>query len=221
VSLLPSLLARSSSTSARIRILLADDHTVVRMGLAAVLSLDPALEIVAEAEDGLGMLQQYRLTRPDVVLLDLRMPEMDGVAALQRLRTEFPEARVLILTTSELIEDMRQTRAAGACGYLRKNVPRDQLISAIREVHAGRQLVNTEIDRRLAENATRRQLTARELEVLDYLRRGMTNRDIGVALEISEHTAKTHVKAILHKLQAADRAEAVANAFELGVLRVD
>lgn len=204
-----------------IRILLADDHTVVRMGLAAVLSLEPGLVIVAEAEDGNEALEQYRLTRPDVVLLDLRMPEMDGLSALKRLCKEFPEARVLVLTTSELVEDMRCTRDAGAFGYLRKNIPRADLVHAIREVHAGRRHVSTEIDRRLAENSKRRNLTEREVEVLDCMRRGLSNKDISLALAMSEHTAKTHVKAILQKLEAADRTEAVTNAFELGVLRLE
>ncbi len=206
---------------APIRILLADDHTVVRMGIAAVLSLDPGLQIVAEAEDGAGTLEQYRLTLPDVVLLDLRMPDMDGLTALRQLRLEFPEARTLVLTTSELVEDMRLSRDAGACGYLRKNVPRAELIHAIQEIHAGRSHVSPDIERRLAENSRRRHLTERELEVLDYMRRGLSNRDISTALNISEHTTKTHVKAILQKLEAADRTEAVTNAFELGVLRLE
>ena len=215
------MIPHSMPVKSPIRILLADDHTVVRMGLGAVLSLDPGMEIVAEAEDGAGMLEQYRQTLPDVVLLDLRMPEMDGLTALKRLRQEFPGARVLILTTSELVEDMRGTREAGAFGYLCKNVPRGELIHAIREVYAGRHPASPEIDRRLAENATRRHLTEREMEVLDYLRRGMSNKDVGLALGISEHTAKTHVKAILQKMEAADRAEAVARGFELGLLRVE
>jgi len=204
-----------------IRILVADDHSVVRMGLSAILSLDPGIEVVAEAEDGIGAIEQYRLTRPDVVLLDLRMPEMDGLSALEKIRGEFPGARVLILTTSEFVEDMRRTRAAGACGYLHKNIPRAELSHAIREAHAGRDFITPEVSRRLAENSTRRNLTNRETEVLDYIRRGMSNREIGLALEISEHTAKTHVKAIIHKMEAADRTEAVARAYELGVLLLD
>lgn len=203
-----------------IRILLADDHTVVRMGIAAVLSLEPGFVIVAEAEDGGEMIEQYRATRPDVVLLDLRMPEMDGLIALKLLHAEFPEARVLVLTTSELVEDMRCTRASGAYGYLRKNIPRAELVEAIRDVSAGRHHDSPDIDRRLAENAKRRNLTGREVEVLDCMRRGLSNKDISVALEISEHTIKTHVKSILQKLEAADRTEAVTNAFELGVLRL-
>lgn len=205
---------------ATIRILLADDHTVVRMGIAAVLTLDSGLEIVAEAEDGVEMLEQYRLTRPDIVLLDLSMPEMNGLNALKSLLREFPEAKVLILTTSELIEDMRNTRNAGAFGYLRKNIPRADLVHAIRESHAGRHYVSPDIDRRLKEDSHHRPLTDRELEVLDGMRRGLSNRDISVALEISEHTAKTHVKAILQKLEAADRTEAVSNAFEKGILKI-
>ena len=216
--MLPLATLKSQKT---IRILVADDHSVVRMGLSAILSLDPGIKVVAEAEDGIGAIEQYRLTRPDVVLLDLRMPEMDGLSALDAIRGEFPDARVLILTTSEFVEDMRRTRDAGACGYLRKNIPRAELIHAIREVHAGRDFITPEVSRRLAENANRRNLTARETEVLDFIRRGMSNREIGLALEMSEHTAKTHVKSILQKLEAADRTEAVALAYELGVLLLD
>lgn len=191
------------------------------MGIAAVLSLEPGFKIVAEAEDGIGAVEQYRLTRPDVVLLNLRMPEMDGISALKRLRSEFPESRILVLTTSELVEDMRRTRDAGAYGYLRKNIPRAELVEAIRDVHAGRHHDSPDIDRRIEENAKRRALTDREVEVLDCMRRGLSNKNISLALEISEHTVKTHVKSILQKLEAADRTEAVTNAFELGVLRLE
>ena len=201
-----------------IRILLADDHTVVRMGIAAVLSLDPALLVVAEAEDGATTMEQYRLTRPDVVLLDLRMPGMDGLTALKSLRKEFPEIKALVLTTSELVQDMRRARDAGARGYLRKNVPRAELIHAIQEVHAGRYHVSLEIDRRIEEDLRRRHFTERELEVLDCLRRGLSHQDIGLALSISESSAQIHVQAIQLKLEAADLIEPVTKECEPGAL---
>lgn len=205
----------------RIRLLLADDHTVVRMGLAAVLALEKDLEIVAEAEDGAEAVEKYRATRPDVALVDVRMPGVDGLETLRRLRAEWPDARVLMLTTSELDEDVQQAMELGASGYLLKRISRAELARAIREVHAGRHCIPEALARRLTELSQRRQLTERELQVLDSMRRGLSNRDIGVALGITEHTVKAHVKAILQKLEAADRAEAVGRGFEQGLLRVE
>lgn len=205
----------------RIRLLLADDHTVVRMGLAAVLGVEKDLEVVAEAEDGAEAVDRYRATQPDVTLLDVRMPGLDGIEALGRIRTEWPEARVLMLTTSELDEDVQRAMELGACGYLLKSVHRSELVRAIREIHAGGRCIPEALARRLAELSQRRQLTNRELEVLAGMRRGLSNRDIGLALDITEHTVKAHVKAILQKLEAADRAEAVGRGFEQGLLRVE
>ncbi len=204
-----------------IRILLVDDHSVVRMGLAAVLSLDEGLAVVAEAEDGAQALEKYRTEKPDVVLMDVRMPGMGGLNALRAIRASWPTARVLMLTTSELDEDIQQAIASGACGYLPKSVTRDELVRAIRLVHGGGRYVPAAMERRLQELAKRRHLSNREIEVLDGMRRGLSNRDIAGALSISEHTVKAHVKAILQKLESADRAEAVARGFEHGLLRVD
>ena len=204
-----------------IRILLVDDHSVVRMGLAAVLSLDEGLSVVAEAEDGAQALEKYRVEKPDIVLMDVRMPGMGGLAALRALRATWPGARVLMLTTSELDEDIQQAIAAGACGYLQKSVTRDEMVRAIRLVHSGGRYVPAAMERRLQELAKRRHLSNREIEVLDGMRRGLSNRDIAGVLSISEHTVKAHVKAILQKLESADRAEAVARGFEHGLLRVD
>lgn len=205
----------------RIRLLLADDHTVVRMGLVAVLGLEKDIEIVAEAEDGGEAVEKFRAAQPDVALVDVRMPGLDGIEALRRIRAEWPEARVLMLTTSELDEDVQRAMELGASGYLLKSVHRTELVRAIREVHAGGRCIPNELARRLAALSQRRQLTARELEVLDGMRRGLSNRDIATALGITEHTVKAHVKAILQKLEAADRAEAVGRGFEQGLLRVE
>jgi DNA-binding NarL/FixJ family response regulator len=204
-----------------IRILLVDDHSVVRMGLAAVLSLDEGITVVAEAEDGAQALEKYRSESPDVVLMDVRMPGMGGLNALRAMRAAWPAARVLMLTTSELDEDIQQAIASGACGYLPKSVTRDELVRAIRHVHGGGHYLPEAMERRLHQLAKRRHLSAREIEVLDGMRRGLSNRDIATALSISEHTVKAHVKAILQKLESADRAEAVARGFENGLLRVD
>lgn len=205
-----------------IRLLLVDDHSVVRMGLSAVLSLEADLTVVAEAEDGAQAVQHFRSAQPDVVLMDLRMPGTDGVATLRTLLAENPAARVLMLTTSELDHDIQLAMGAGAAGYLPKSVSRLELVSAIRQVHAGGGIyVPAALQKKLDQLATRKPLSPREHEVLDCMRRGLTNVQIGLALGISEHTAKAHVKSILEKLDSADRAEAVARGFELGVLHVE
>jgi DNA-binding NarL/FixJ family response regulator len=203
-----------------IRLMLVDDHSVVRMGLSAVLGLDEDLKVVAEAEDGEQAVREYGVLRPDVVLLDIRMPRMGGVEALRAILAESPEAKVIMLTTSDLDEDVKSAIDAGASGYLLKSVSRRELVGAIREVQAGNRYIPAAIRQRLGELENRRQLSPREAEVLDGIRRGLTNRDIAKSLLISEHTVKAHVKAILAKLDSADRAEAVARGFEQGLLRV-
>jgi DNA-binding NarL/FixJ family response regulator len=206
---------------APIRILLVDDHSVVRMGLAAVLSLEEDLVVAAEAEDGAQALEKFRQEKPDVVLMDVRMPGTDGLEALRALMTQWPGARVMMLTTSELDEDIHRAIEAGAAGYLQKSVSREELVRAIHQVHLGGSYIPEATARRLGQLAKRKQLSHREVEVLDGMRRGLSNRDIAVALSISEHTVKAHVKAILQKLESADRAEAVARGFEQGLLRVE
>lgn len=203
-----------------IRLMLVDDHSVVRMGLSAVLGLDEDLKVVAEAEDGEQAVREFGILRPDVVLLDIRMPRMGGVEALRAILAESPEAKVIMLTTSDLDEDVKSAIDAGASGYLLKSVSRRELVGAIREVQAGNRYIPAAIRQRLGELENRRQLSPREAEVLDGIRRGLTNRDIAKSLLISEHTVKAHVKAILAKLDSADRAEAVARGFEQGLLRV-
>ena len=191
------------------------------MGLAAVLSLNDDLTIVAEAEDGEQAIEKYRNDPADIVLMDVRMPGMGGLEALRALRAAWPNVRVLMLTTSELDEDIQQAIESGACGYLQKSVTRDELVQAIRQVHAGGRYTPPAMEQRLSQLAKRRHLSHREIEVLDGMRRGLANRDLALALAISEHTVKAHVKAILQKLESADRAEAVARGFEQGLLRVD
>jgi DNA-binding NarL/FixJ family response regulator len=172
------------SNAAPIRLLLVDDHAVLRAGLANVLNFDPGLRVVAEADDGEAAIKAWREHQPDVMLLDLSMPGIDGIETLQRLRREFPAAQVLMLTSSEAPEDVRHALAAGACGYVTKTVRRAELVA-----------------------------------VLSLVRQGFTNAEIGRLLGISERTAKAHVGALLRKLQAADRAEAVARGFERGLLK--
>jgi len=209
------------TTLRRIRLLLIDDHAVVRMGLAAVLeaAADDCV-VVAQGDGGEKAVDLIRQHRPDVTLLDIRMPRMDGIETLKAIRQEFPEACVLMLSTSNIEEDFVQALDAGAAGYLVKTAQPEELVKAIRTVRAGERYLPESIAARLAARPQRRTFTPRELDVLDLLRRGMTNRDIGLALGLSENTAKTHVKGLFHKLEAADRAEAVARAYERGLLRV-
>lgn len=207
--------------SKRIRLLLVDDHSVVRMGLAALLGLDPAFEVVAEAEDGEEALRLYPEIKPDVILMDVRMPGLGGAGAVHQLRKDWPDACVLMLTTSELEEDIHRALQAGAKGYLLKTATRDELTGAILRVYQGKTCIPDPIASHLEEHAKRSHLSQREIEVLDHLRKGHSNRDISVALGISEHTAKAHVKSILRKLESADRTEAVARGFEQGLLTIE
>jgi DNA-binding NarL/FixJ family response regulator len=206
------------STGCRISLMLVDDHAMVRMGLKAMLALEPDFQVTAEAEDANEAVSVYREFRPDIMLLDLRMPGGSGVEVVRRVRKEFPAARIIMLTSFDLEEEVFQSLDAGAQGYVMKSVAREDLTSAIRKVHGGERCLPPVIERRLAERAQTQRLTSREIEVLDHMRRGHSNKDIAVALGISEHTAKNHAKAILRKLQVADRAEAVAAGFERGLL---
>lgn len=194
---------------------------MVRMGLRAMLALEPDFTVVAEAEDAAEAVLRYREHRPDIVLLDLRMPGGSGVVAVQRIRQEFPAARILMLTSFDFEEEVFQSLDAGAQGYVLKSVERHELTAAIRRVNGGERCVPPVIEQRLAERAQTQRLSAREVEVLDHMRRGHSNRDIATALGISEHTAKNHAKAILRKLHVADRAEAVAAGFERGLLQAN
>jgi DNA-binding NarL/FixJ family response regulator len=202
-----------------ISLLLADDHAVMRSGLANMLNSDPAFRVVGEAGDGPRALELFRHLRPDVVLLDVTMPGMDGIETLRRLRKEHPAARVVMLSSSEADEDIVQSFRAGAVGYVSKAAQPEELSAAIVAVHAGNRVMSPGVERRLAEQSSGTSLSAREIEVLNLLRQGMNNPDIARVLGISRHTVKIHVAAILVKLEAADRTEAVTRGFERGLLK--
>lgn len=203
-----------------IRLLLIDDHPVMRSGLANLLSVHEDFEVVGEADDGPSGLQMWRDLRPDVCLLDVSMQGMDGIETLRQIRLLEPEARVLMLTSSEAGEDVRYALEAGAVGYLTKNARHNELADALRQIHGGGRVVGSHARRYLAEGRSRdRLLSPRETEVLHLLRHGHTNAEIGSLMGISERTARAHVARIMEALEAPDRAGAVARGFDLGLLK--
>jgi DNA-binding NarL/FixJ family response regulator len=203
-----------------IRILLADDHSVVRMGLEALISTEPGLAVVGHAVDGNDAVLQYRKLKPDVVLMDLLMPRMTGTQALAMIRTEFPAARILILSTSDGDDDVYRALQAGAVGYILKSSPGEQLIPAIHAVMRGERWIPPEVASRLADRSLREELSMREVQVLQELARGGSNKEIANALNITEHTVKAHIKNILAKLPARDRTEAVTVALQRGIIHL-
>lgn len=205
----------------QIRILIVDDHSMVRMGMAGLLAMESDMDVVAEAEDLEQAVAAFTSHRPDVVLMDVRMPGGGGLEALARIRALDSSARVVILSTYDLEEPILAAHAAGACGYLLKSIRFDDLVAAIRLVHDGGNCFPPVLQDHIAARAKSKPLTPREIETLDLLRRGFSNKDIGKVLDISENTAKFHVKSILAKLEVTDRAEAVAAAYERGLLEVD
>ena len=207
---------------AKVRIVVADDHTVVRMGLVAMIHSEPDLEVVGEAEDGAQALELYRKLRPDILLLDLRMPGLDGVEVTETVCGEDPGAHVIVLTTYEGDEEVYRALDAGARSYLlKRNTLGEDMLSAIRAVHAGQRYVPIAVAKILAERIHRSDLTPRELEVLNAIAGGMSNKRIADLLKLSEGTVKIHVSNILSKLQASDRTEAVTVALRRGILRLE
>ena len=200
-------------------LLLVNDHAVVRSGLANMLSTQPGFRVLAEVGDGEAAVEAVRTLSPDVVLLDLVMPGMGGIDCLRRLKEVNRDLKVLMLTSSDIGSDVRAAISAGADGYVTKTVSSVELIDAIRAVARGSRWLSEEVKRLLDESEPATELTPREREVLQLLRKGMSNPDIGSLLGITPRTAKAHVAALLVKLQAQDRAEAVARGFERGLLR--
>jgi two-component system NarL family response regulator len=201
-----------------IRILLADDHPVVREGLAAMITRRTDMTVVAEANHGQEAVALFRQHQPDVVLMDLRMPEMDGVEAILTIREQTPEARVIVLTTYDTDEDIYRALRAGAKAYLLKDTPREELLDTIRAVSAGHTRVPSDVAAKLAERISSEALTAREIDVLRLIVAGNSNREIATLLYISEGTVKTHVNHILMKLGVSDRTQAVTTALKRGLV---
>jgi DNA-binding NarL/FixJ family response regulator len=203
-----------------IRILVVDDHHVVRSGLAASLGLEDDLTVVAEAGNAEEALERFRATKPDVVLMDLRLPGANGTAATAELRRESPDARVLMFTTFDGDEDVYRAMQAGALGYLLKSAPREELLRAIRTVASGERFLPPELSLRLARRVAGPDLSEREIEVLRLVSAGRSNKEIGAALHIAEDTVKRHVSNILTKLGVSDRAQAATEAIRRGFLHL-
>ena len=204
-----------------IAILCADDHPVIRSGLQAVVNLEPDMCMVAEAANGEEAIEMYRQHRPDVVLMDLRMPVMDGLTAMTAILGEFPDARIIALTTYEGDDDIHRALSVGARGYLLKDTMRSELLGVIRTVHAGGRAIPPAVAARLAEYTPRVELTPREREVLQLMAKGFSNGDIARLLGRTESTMKVHVSNILAKLGVTDRTEAVTVALRRGILHLE
>ena len=207
-----------TQNSKPISILVVDDHFMVRMGLAASLNVEPDMQVVGEAGSGSAAIEAYRRLRPRLVIMDLRLPDMSGADSTAAIVQEFPQARILMLSTHSGEEEIYRALQAGAHGYVLKNVMREELLRAIREVHAGRRYLEPSVAAVLAERISHRSLTTRELEVLQMVAKGLGNKEIAANLNIAEATVKLHVSHVLEKLNVKDRTEAATAALRRGVI---
>jgi DNA-binding NarL/FixJ family response regulator len=204
----------------KIRILLVDDHIVMRMGLVTATSGEPDMEVVAEADNGLEAVTAFRTHRPDVVVMDLRMPKKNGVETIRLLRDEFDPVRVLVFSNYASGEEIYQAFKAGAAGFVVKEMSLDRLLEAIRKVHQGEQYIPSEISARMSGRIFS-QLSAREIEVLRLIAKGLANKEIATALEVVEGTVKIHVTNILAKLRVSDRTQAILTAVKQGIIQLE
>ncbi|MEH2182260.1 response regulator transcription factor [Nostoc sp.] len=203
--------------SSNIRVLVVDDHPIVRTGLTTMLDSEPGLEPLGEAKTGIEAIAQFQTLQPDITLMDLRLPELSGVEAITAILKEFPDARIIILTTYDSDEDIYRGLKAGARGYLLKDADRGELLDAIRSVYAGKKHIPATVGAKLVERMNAPQLSEREIDVLKMLAKGKNNQLIGTALGITEGTVKFHVNNILSKLGVSDRTQAVITAFQRGI----
>ena len=208
------------SDQARIRILCVDDHPLLREGIAAIINNQADMLLVADAATGCEAIQKFREHQPDITLMDLRLPDMSGIDSLIAIRAEFPEARIVMLTTFEGDVEIHRALEAGARGYMLKSMPPGELVEGIRQVHDGKKRIPAEVAANLAEYLGDEALTPREIDVLQHIAGGNRNRDIAERLFISEETVKVHVKHIMEKLGATDRTQAVAIAVRRGIIQL-
>ena len=208
------------SNQLRIRVLSVDDHPLLSEGIATMINSQPDMQLISQASSGSEAIQQYRDHRPDVTLMDLRLPDLSGIDAMIAIRTEFPEARVVMLTTFEGDVEIQRALQAGARGYLLKNMPPSEILDVIRHVHAGKKRVPPQVAAHIAEHMSDEDLTAREIEVLRKIAGGNRNKDIAEILFISEETVKVHIKHIMDKLGAKDRTQAIAIAVRRGIIEL-
>ena len=201
-----------------IRVLSVDDHPLLRGGIAALIGNQTDMEVVAEASNGREALEQFREHHPDITLMDLQMPEMSGIDAISAIRGEFPEARIIILTTHAGDVQVSRALKAGARAFLLKGSLRNELLEAIRAVHAGKKRVSSEVAAEIAEHSTDDALTPREVDVLRLVAKGNANKEIAAQLSLTEETVKSHIRNILAKLEANDRTHAVAIAVKRGII---
>jgi len=210
-----------SEPGTKIRVLVVDDHPPLRMGLVALIKSQPGMDVVAEASDGEEGVQVYDDVLPDVVLIDLRMPGMGGVEAILAIRKKHPEARVIVLSTYDMDEDIHRALQSGAKSYLLKDMPIEEIATTIREVHAGDTSLPRHVIERLTERAQRQQLTERERDVLESLIKGRSNKEIASNLCISEDTVKSHLKTLFTKLRVRDRTGAAVEAIRHGIVYLE
>ena len=208
------------SNQLRIRVLSVDDHPLLSEGIATMINSQPDMQLISQASSGSEAIQQYRQHRPDVTLMDLRLPDLSGIDAMIAIRTEFPEARVVMLTTFEGDVEIQRALQAGARGYLLKNMPPGEILDVIRQVHAGKKRVPPQVAAQIAEHMSDEVLTAREVEVLRKIGGGNRNKDIADLLFISEETVKVHIKHIMDKLGAKDRTQAIAIGVRRGIIEL-
>jgi len=201
--------------------MLVDDHPAFRMGMVALIESELDLKVVAETADGGKALELYRHNKPDMVLMDLRLPGMGGVETTLAIRKEFPEARIIVLTTFDADEDIHRAMQAGAKSYVLKDTPRNELAATIRAVHAGEQPLSQRVAERLAERRRRSDLTEREMEVLQFLVKGRSNKEIAAALNLAEVTVKAHLKTLFIKFGVKDRTEAAISAVRHGIVHLE
>ncbi|HEX9450379.1 MAG TPA: response regulator transcription factor [Burkholderiales bacterium] len=215
----PASVTGTRPETRRIRVLIAEDQSLVRRGLAAIINMEEDITVAGEAGDGEEAIEQWRRLRPDVVLMDLRMPRLEGVEAIKRIRAEDPRAGIIVLTTFDHDEDIYAGLRAGAKAYLLKDVQPEELFGCIRAVHAGEAYLQPKVAAKLVQRVQEQQLTEREEQILKLLAEGKSNRAIGQALHITESTVKSHLKSLFVKLDATSRAEAIALAARRGLVK--